>query len=399
MLESDPLCPTLRQIRPQGGPPAGTSIRGEVWLGGLHLATYINGTVYFAHSDHLGSERLRTTVNGSYAGSCSGLAYGDSYTCTGTDPSPYRYGGYEFDSETGLDHMWFRYYNPRIGRFMSADVHSGQIDDAQSLNKFAYSANDPVNNVDPLGLDCDNGTMVNGVYVVHCNHTEPCPYGIGQCLPTSGQVTTVFIPARPEYCAGVGCDARTYGNCGGIGLVTISCLPGMSTTGTIINRTLRTLAAGPKLQLRQPNQSFSQCMESNASNYSVAGLFDSLVNVNGDTGIRVGTDFVTSAAGGNSITGLYFAFNGTTDQSAFNGLTTGAGFIGNIVNGGMGTTLTYGRRTSAIMSLNWAGKGGLPMALSPSTGGVKSLLGKAGTGAGKLILDAGLTLAETVGCF
>jgi hypothetical protein len=50
--------------------------------------------------------------------------------------------------------MWFRYYHPRLGRFMSADPLSGSIDDPQSLNWFAYVRNMPMSSVDMFGL-CD----------------------------------------------------------------------------------------------------------------------------------------------------------------------------------------------------------------------------------------------------
>jgi RHS repeat-associated protein len=63
-----------------------------------------------------------------------------------------RMAGYDHDPETGLEHSWFRYYNPKLGRFMTADPLSGDVADPQSLNLFSYVENDPVNWVDPLGL-------------------------------------------------------------------------------------------------------------------------------------------------------------------------------------------------------------------------------------------------------
>ena len=46
----------------------------------------------------------------------------------------------------------FRYYNPRIGRFMGADPLDGDISSPRSLNKLSYVGNNPVNASDPLGL-------------------------------------------------------------------------------------------------------------------------------------------------------------------------------------------------------------------------------------------------------
>lgn len=123
---------------------SGNSVRAEVWLG-RHFATYSGGQTYFALSDPLGTERVRTNGSGTPVNVCSSLAYGDTTSCTGTDVSPYHYAGYERDPETGLDHMLFRYYNSRTGTFMGADP-------LDSGNRMAYVGNDPVNGIDPMGL-------------------------------------------------------------------------------------------------------------------------------------------------------------------------------------------------------------------------------------------------------
>jgi hypothetical protein len=41
-----------------------------------------------------------------------------------------------------------------MGRFMSPDPHGGQIDNPQTLNRYAYAANNPLVNIDPTGMDC-----------------------------------------------------------------------------------------------------------------------------------------------------------------------------------------------------------------------------------------------------
>jgi RHS repeat-associated protein len=37
-------------------------------------------------------------------------------------PPNYRFTGYEYDSETGLNYAFTRYYSPRLGRFLSTDL-------------------------------------------------------------------------------------------------------------------------------------------------------------------------------------------------------------------------------------------------------------------------------------
>ena len=67
--------------------------------------------------------------------------------------NPIRYRGYYYDSETGFYYLKSRYYDPAIGRFISADDPSylGAGETTQGLNLFAYCGNNPVNRVDPTG--------------------------------------------------------------------------------------------------------------------------------------------------------------------------------------------------------------------------------------------------------
>jgi uncharacterized protein RhaS with RHS repeats len=46
-----------------------------------------------------------------------------------------------------------RQYSPRLGRFLAADLLHGEIDNPGSLNRYVYVLNDPVNLIDPSGLD------------------------------------------------------------------------------------------------------------------------------------------------------------------------------------------------------------------------------------------------------
>lgn len=135
-------------------PNSGTLNRSEIYVGGAHLGTYVGGHTYFSHTNYIGTERIKTDETGAVAQDCDYQPFGDAESCaTGPINSPIRYAGYERDNETGLDHMQFRYYNSRIGRFMGADLLSGDTQEPQSLNKFGYVQNTPVNATDPLGLD------------------------------------------------------------------------------------------------------------------------------------------------------------------------------------------------------------------------------------------------------
>ena len=145
----------------------GAWIRSEVYAGGRHLATYASNTTYFRHSDWLGSSRVKTLPDGTVAETCRNLPFGDGLTCTpgaGQSVLPDLFAGYDRDQETQLDHTWFRKYSSVQGRWTTPDPYLGSMDLAnpQSLNRYSYVLNNPVNLRDPLGLDfCewDDGSM------------------------------------------------------------------------------------------------------------------------------------------------------------------------------------------------------------------------------------------------
>ena len=66
--------------------------------------------------------------------------------------NPFRYRGYYLDDETCLYYLNARYYDPEIGRFISADSISYlEPETINGLNIYSYCKNNPVVNVDPSG--------------------------------------------------------------------------------------------------------------------------------------------------------------------------------------------------------------------------------------------------------
>ncbi len=61
------------------------------------------------------------------------------------------YTGQEVDGETGLYNYNARLYSPELGRFISADSIIPDPTDPQSLNRYSYVRNDPINAIDPTG--------------------------------------------------------------------------------------------------------------------------------------------------------------------------------------------------------------------------------------------------------
>ncbi|KAB3524969.1 RHS repeat-associated core domain-containing protein, partial [Alkaliphilus serpentinus] len=50
------------------------------------------------------------------------------------DTNVFRYSGEYFDKETGTIYLRARYYDPRLGRFISEDSYKGNNNDPLSLN-------------------------------------------------------------------------------------------------------------------------------------------------------------------------------------------------------------------------------------------------------------------------
>ncbi|MDR3197657.1 MAG: RHS repeat-associated core domain-containing protein, partial [Planctomycetaceae bacterium] len=79
-------------------------------------------------------------------------AYGNAL---GFDPSvaltEFLYSGEQFDSKIGQQYLRARYYDPATGRFNRLDPFFGNLNDPQSLHKYLYAHNDPINGIDPSG--------------------------------------------------------------------------------------------------------------------------------------------------------------------------------------------------------------------------------------------------------
>jgi RHS repeat-associated protein len=67
----------------------------------------------------------------------------------------HKFTGDERDSETNLDHTWFRQYSSQLGRWMHPDpagLAAVNPSNPQSWNRYSYVLNKPTNLVDPVGL-------------------------------------------------------------------------------------------------------------------------------------------------------------------------------------------------------------------------------------------------------
>ncbi len=126
--------------------------REYIYAGSRLMATHEGSNLTYHHADHL-STRVETDSTGNVTRQFGHYPFGEVWYESGT-LDKWKFTSYERDGESGLDYAIFRYDSSRLGRFMTPDPLAGTIFNPQSLNRYAYVLNDPVNKIDPLGLAC-----------------------------------------------------------------------------------------------------------------------------------------------------------------------------------------------------------------------------------------------------
>ncbi|MCE7990204.1 MAG: hypothetical protein DYG89_54375 [Caldilinea sp. CFX5] len=112
----------------------------------------------FYHGDHLGSATVLVDPTGQVVARQSYHPFGQANQQAGAPAADYTYTGKELDEGIGLYYYGARYYDPVVGRFISADpLYFAQpetdLADPQALNLYAYVRNNPIRNIDPDGED------------------------------------------------------------------------------------------------------------------------------------------------------------------------------------------------------------------------------------------------------
>ena len=117
-----------------------------------------SGNQYIRHADWQGSSRLATDGGGNAVYSVAYAPYGETYVEKGSVDRFFT--GNTQDAvkgSTGLYDFLFRQNSAAQGRWLVPDpagVAAVDITNPQTWNRYAYVGNNPLSNVDPLGLDC-----------------------------------------------------------------------------------------------------------------------------------------------------------------------------------------------------------------------------------------------------
>jgi len=113
-----------------------------------------SATLVYLHGDHLGSVSVATSATGAVL---DRQEYGPWGNVRGGNVSEttLNYTGQKRDG-TGLLYYGARYYDPALGRFLSPDTMGVSLGNPQTLNRYSYVTNNPMNRTDPTG-HCGGG--------------------------------------------------------------------------------------------------------------------------------------------------------------------------------------------------------------------------------------------------
>ncbi|MHB1128234.1 MAG: discoidin domain-containing protein [Bacillota bacterium] len=120
-------------------------------MGGMLVGTTQKGGTYYYHLDGLGSIVAMTDGTGAKTAIYDYDAFGNQVSQKPNIYNPYGFTSGLYDQNPGLYFFSSRYYNPKVGRFITQDSYSGSLTEPWTQHLYTYVGNNPVNYVDPTG--------------------------------------------------------------------------------------------------------------------------------------------------------------------------------------------------------------------------------------------------------
>jgi len=106
----------------------------------------------FRGNDHLGSSQIGFDLDGIVDFQEYYTPFGEVENASSLNDNKVGFTGHIRDADTGLNYMQARLQDPVTGRFLSIDpIGFAETGDTRYINRFSYTANDPINLFDPNG--------------------------------------------------------------------------------------------------------------------------------------------------------------------------------------------------------------------------------------------------------
>jgi RHS repeat-associated protein len=189
----------------------GSNLTGQIttWL---HPDVKREGSITsFGLKDHLASNRVMTFMPGApnntpikydYGPYGQPLGSNDSTSPSIYPPQSKGYINQRYDAESGLMYLHARYYDPLLPRFTTPDTWDVILQEVD-INRYAYSANDPVNFADPnghgliatlsrlFGVGTDATSQITRVQLANGTSVRGSPANLVTIARVNGQLLTI----------------------------------------------------------------------------------------------------------------------------------------------------------------------------------------------------------------
>ena len=129
----------------------------------------------------------------------SQLSYDPFGNLTSGEPAGSSYFGFNAEDTsglTGLQYLRARYYDISDGRFITADDYLGDTEEPLTLNRYAYTANNPMKYVDPSGHFSLTKFTLNRFSNIdkRANILRTANNAFGKAIKTVTAISSLFMP-------------------------------------------------------------------------------------------------------------------------------------------------------------------------------------------------------------
>ena len=152
------------------------------------------GQDYFFHQDRLGSTIALSDSSGGMVNTYTYDVFGRIMDKTEAVENPFTYTGRRFDEDLGMYYYRARWYDPFSGRFLSRDP----LGSSRHLNLYSYVFNNPLNFIDPLGLEAEDPCVWFGL--------------IGEAETRIAEIDSILSGHSPHSGAGPDFSSQTFGS-------------------------------------------------------------------------------------------------------------------------------------------------------------------------------------------